>query len=189
MVKYTTWGDKNQYYHVPIKVIERDNARTRFDIIDGQCVLITSTAMATLGKNTLQTHLTRYIDEYFNPLPKNIYIRTNDHIEDYQHLVNGTHRGSINHATGEPEGGLSVARLPEYPAKYAYYVQGEKIGEGTDGEPLLDLKTIKVISKPMSYKQMASLIRRRILNNLPKIGITETEYIAIKTGGRLVWND
>jgi hypothetical protein len=57
---------------------------------------------------------------------------------------------SKNHATGNSENGLSVSTSPHYGVwgyKYAYKVKGKRIGTGSDGEPLLDPKSIEVLGK------------------------------------------
>jgi hypothetical protein len=54
------------------------------------------------------------------PFDQDVFIRTHNNAKDFEYIKKGTHKGSKNHATGEDEGGLSVARNPETPAKYAY---------------------------------------------------------------------
>lgn len=185
MIKVEKWGPQNQYSTVPVLV--RVSDRTIFTIEDGQCVLYVTEAMSTIGKDMVKNHLTRYIDAYINTLGDDTFIRVTHYAEDYSHLENGTHRGSINHATDEAEGGLSVAKSPEFPAKYAYYVTGKVIGQGTDGEPLLDIKTAKPASKLMTYKQIENNYSKKLEKRLGKLGLTKEEYKAIKSGAKLIW--
>jgi hypothetical protein len=190
-VKATIWNRDSEgrpMYDVPIRVIVADVDRPKFDIQqDGQCVLYASRADATIGRDRLRGHFFRTIDEYFNPLPPDTYIRCTIRQDDYVHLEKGTHRGSINHATGEAEGGLSVAVRPELPTPYAYYVKGERVGTGSDGEPLIDVATARPASRLMTYEELAADYKRRFAEKLEQLGITQEEWRAIRTGGRLVF--
>lgn len=63
-------------------------------------------------------------------------------------IVRGTIRPSKNHMTGKYEQGLSVWPNANYLGhhKYLYKVSGVVNGWGADGEPTLDINTLKVIS-------------------------------------------
>ena len=190
-VKATIWNKDSEgrpMYDVPIRVIVADVDRPKFDIKqDGQCVLYASRAAATIGRDRLRGHFFRAVDEYFNPLPADTFIRCTISKDDYKHLQAGSHRGSINHATGEAEECLSVAVSPEIPTAYAYYVTGKRVGTGSDGEPLLDAATARPASKLMTYEELAADYKRRFAERLEQLGITQEERRAIRTGGRLVF--
>lgn len=65
----------------------------------------------------------------------------------------GQLRRSRNHADGFDEKGVSVADGAHYTMAgytHGYRVTGEVVGLGSDGEPLLDPKTIRVLSKIMA---------------------------------------
>lgn len=66
----------------------------------------------------------------------------------------GQLRPSKNFVTNEIEKGVSVAETPatvfNYGYDYAYLVKGEDVGIGSDGEPVLNPKTIKVASSLLS---------------------------------------
>lgn len=149
-VQVERWGPGNRYIGVRVRVrLSADGPR--FSIgAGGQCVLHAPEAMVRHGRDKLRGRLHRYIDDYFNPLPAGTYVRVHFDPADYEHLVAGTHRGSTNHATGETEDGLSVAVHPETPDKHGYYVTGTCIGQGADGEPVLDLESVRVTSRRMS---------------------------------------
>lgn len=107
-------------------------------------------------ESDVRAHKGKQINDLLSPLPDNVYVRSVINKDDYEHLKDGTHRGSINHATGEEEGGLSVGKDFEFPAKYAYFLEGPKVGTGTDGEPLLDTDKAKPIGSIMRYEDAAS---------------------------------
>lgn len=166
--------------YVPVKFIERDGP-VKFDIeSDGQAVVYGPRYM----KDYLNTKLFRYIQEYHSPLKEKEFIRITQNKEDYEHLLKGTHRGSINRNVQDweqpiAEGGLSVSREPEFGGNYAYYVTGDQIGHGADGEPLLDLATAKPASKLMTFKQLQSNFDKRLKKRLLELGISESDYKAL----------
>lgn len=74
------------------------------------------------------------------------FFRGTDNAEEINYLRDGTIRASKNHMTGEQEDGLSVWESPKYAFKYQYRVSGDVVGIGSDGEPLLDPKSVKLVS-------------------------------------------
>jgi hypothetical protein len=56
-------------------------------------------------------------------------------------------RPSLNHVTNKREIGISVSDVPDVEKyfDYMYKISGVEVGEGADGEPLLDPKTIKFV--------------------------------------------
>lgn len=74
------------------------------------------------------------------------YYRGSNH--DEKDLIdNNQLNPSINHLTNKKEIGVSVSDTPKIMSyfKYVCIVTGKEIGEGSDGEPLLDPKTIKFV--------------------------------------------
>lgn len=61
------------------------------------------------------------------------------------YIKKGTVRKSTNHLTGETEDGLSVWEFPKYGGGKLVEVTGEVISTGSDGEPVLDISTIKFV--------------------------------------------
>lgn len=117
---------------------------------------ITSDATVRFAPNW-QGKISRAIDELRWPFEPDVYLRVTNSKEDYEHLRAGTHRGSLNHGVQDwesptEEGGLSVARDLEFPAKYAYFVKGTRSHEGTDGEPVLDLASVRPFGKLMTWE-------------------------------------
>lgn len=75
------------------------------------------------------------------------YYRGTNNADEPELIKSGLIRPSINHLTGDYEIGLSVSDVEEPLMKYfkyVYKVTGKEIGLGSDGEPLLDIKTVKV---------------------------------------------
>lgn len=106
---------------------------------------------------------------------------------DYLHLERGTHRGSRNWATGEDEGGLSVSLYPgDRNADYGYFVRGEQIGTGSDGEPLLNAVTARPASRMMSGGEALDEFRRMQREWADRNGFTDNEVTALRTARQLV---
>jgi hypothetical protein len=184
----TYWGADNQSYYARIQYVPREG-KTQLDIQDdGQVVLYASPVFASDIK-WLKTKLFRFVDEFLSPLAADEYVRVTPHKEDYEYLSNGTHRGSFDHSGGSfgrdadvSEDGLSVAKSPEFPTAYAYYVTGECIGQGTDGEPLLSMSSVRPTSKLMTYKQLRSNYERRQVKRIKQLGLTQEDVKALHLG-------
>ncbi len=127
--------------------------------------------------------LFRYIDEFFTP-DDGLFFRTTRNKNDIKYLKSGTHRGSINHHTGEPENGLSVARIPEVADgyKYGYLVKGDVIRHGSDGEPVLDLKSATAQSDLMALEKLFAIEQQRRAQRLQELGLDYDDYITLRTG-------
>jgi hypothetical protein len=175
---YSYGGD-----YAGVKIVEiPEGGKTHFELGDDGIARLYAPDAVLRDKNYIRTRLFRYIDDYLNPLEDDVYIRMTNKIEDYEHVKNKTHRGSFNNATDEAEGGLSASKSPEFPAKYGYFVKGKKIGNGTDGEPLLDLSTVEPISKPMSWDKMYNTYKQRLIKKASEMGLTEDDVKNISLG-------
>lgn len=64
--------------------------------------------------------------------------------KEIDYIKGGKIRRSVNHATGEKEDGYSVWEYPKYPGDLVE-VTGEAISIGSDGEPVLDVHTVKFV--------------------------------------------
>ena len=85
--------------------------------------------------------------------------------------------------TGEKEDGVSVWESPKYPFKYQYRVTGEVSGVGSDGEPLLDPKSIKLVStKSYSVQDYNAAMEKGKPLFCKAYGWTEEQYDAAKKG-------
>ena len=129
-----------------------------------------------------RNQLKEALDEFLWPYKDNEYIRGSWSDDDYNYLASGTHRGSINHATQDHEGGLSVSRTPAYGYKRYYRLSGERIGQGSDQEPLISLESAKPKTKPLSKARMDKLYDSAVEKNLRSYGIDDDLISAIIRG-------
>lgn len=120
--------------------------------------------------------INRKIDEALAPLGENVFFRSTNKKEDYEFLKNGEHRGSKNWRDDLEEGGLSVSASPEFPADFAYFVEGEVVGQGTDNEPILNISTAKPVSDLMTFKKARSIYDQKLKKVLKKNGLTDEQY-------------
>lgn len=77
------------------------------------------------------------------------YFRFTNNKDEISLAKQGILNPSRNHAEGFTEKGLSVADGPHYGIqgyKYGYPVYGKHVGWGSDGEPLLDPKSLEVLT-------------------------------------------
>lgn len=111
------------------------------------------------------------------------FYRGTDNPKEIEYLKNGTMRASTNHMTGEKEDGVSVWENSKYPFKYQYRVTGEVAGVGSDGEPLLEPKSIKLVStKSYSIKDYNAAMEKGKPLFCKEYGWTEAQYDAAKKG-------
>jgi len=75
------------------------------------------------------------------------YYRGTNNIHEPELIKNKQLRASKNHISGKHESGLSVSDTLHISNffKYVYKVSGREIGIGSDGEPILDIESIKFI--------------------------------------------
>lgn len=111
------------------------------------------------------------------------FFRGTDNKKELDYLKNGTIRASTNHMTGEKEDGVSVWETPKYPFKYQYRVSGEVVGVGSDGEPLLDPKSIKLIeAKSYGIADYNEAIEKGKSAFCKAYGWTDEQYDEAKDG-------
>jgi hypothetical protein len=173
---------------VPVRVISSPGASgMQFSIENGESILRINPVFAT-DKQYVRTQMRNgyALNDFLWPFGEDVFIRTSDNPQDYEHLKKGTHRGSKNHATNETEGGLSVSREPAHAAgKYAYLVRGKVIGQGSDGEPLLDTPTAEVASKRMTFAQANQMLDAAIKERARAMGLSDDQLRALRTAADL----
>ena len=122
----------------------------------------------------------RAVEAFASPLGPDEYIRGSKSPNDFVHIENKTHRGSYNHNTGEPEGGLSVSLGNEANYPFNAIVRGRRIGEGSDSEPLLDLNSVEVVRKFRNADQFSRWIEQSREKKLAELGLTPEDYSVLR---------
>lgn len=94
-----------------------------------------------------------------------VFFRGTNNPNEIQLLESGKLRNSKNHNTGESEDGVSVWDGMKYASHdYTYKVSGDIVGVGSDGEPILDPKTMKVVGglkKTSDYRKEFNAAKKR----------------------------
>lgn len=170
---------------VPVRVISDPSERfISLRIENGHAVMRAAPALAE-DKEFIRARGFRAVQRFMWPFDDDVFVRTSDNLKDYEHIKNGTHRGSINHATKETEGGLSVANdTSDAAGKYAYLVRGKVIGQGSDSEPLLELGSVAVVSKRMTLGEMNKLIGEGARKKMQALGLTNQQLIALRVAAQ-----
>jgi len=170
----------------PISPVPADVENFRFNIApDGTPQLLYPKKLR--DHSGIDGRMFRYIDEFINPLPAGQYYRGSLNPKDRDLLLNGQHRGSMNHATQEHEGGMSVAFRPEasgYP--HWYLVKGDRIGTGSDGEPLINPRTAQPVSNRMSLDRVQDHYASGVKRRLGELGVPEDEWRVLSTSHYLL---
>lgn len=103
------------------------------------------------GNNDARLNVTDIINNEIAVLggirKEGVWYRTTNNPKEIEYIKKGEIRASVNHMTGEQESGLSVWERPKYPAKFEYRISGELVGIGSDGEPLLDPKSVRLLEQ------------------------------------------
>lgn len=76
-----------------------------------------------------------------------VFYRGTDNDKEIDYIRSGKLRNSKNYMTGQDENGVSVWEINKYSFKHIYKVIGEVIDRGSDGEPTLKPKSIKLIKE------------------------------------------
>lgn len=106
-----------------------------------------------------------------------LFYRGTDNDAEIEYLKSGTMRASKNHDTGEAEDGVSVWESPKYSFKHMYAVTGDVVSIGSDGEPVLDPKSIKLVStKSFSIKDYNKAMEIGKQAFMELYGWTEQQY-------------
>lgn len=82
------------------------------------------------------------------------YYRVIGSEKEIEYLKNGTIKKSVNHMTGETEDGLSVWETPKYQTGTIVEITGKPISTGSDGEPILDVSSVKFVRKVTNLAEM-----------------------------------
>jgi len=177
---------KSNGYQVPILVSDETSGQfvPTVEIRDG--VITLHPERPSVG-GSLRNRYFRYVDEAIQPLGENVFVRMTDNPEDYKHVTEGTHRGSLarnqkfDFESPEEEGGLSVSYTEEFPADYGYLLTGTVIGQDTDGAPLLDTATAKPLTKLLTLTRVRNVRDKRTEKRLSQLGLPLDFYKGNRT--------
>ena len=158
-------GD-DKYYGLPIESIHNPDVPRKVEVLPNGKVKLTW--RATGLKSDAETFVRDEIHKFFQDRLEKLheekhgkgFWRSTNNAKEHELAKSGELKHSLNHVENFREEGLSVSNGLGYSAnhdyKHLYRVDGDKVGEGSDGEPLLDPKTIK-FGKKYSGKSLSKL--------------------------------
>jgi hypothetical protein len=138
---------------------------------------------ATDGYNLILSDVSDAIKAAFNAESNDYFWRFTNNKNEIALIKSGTIRCSKNFAANELENGLSVAIHRGYSCQgynYGYKITGTIINYGSDGEPVLDIKSLKPLSKMLTNAAINTEYQieksARLSENLPKHNWTLEQY-------------
>ena len=170
-----TWSEIKRYNLGSVKIPENDNPellvvtglpdKTKFGQSDDTPNYILSDGRIALNPRAKNNNTRQQISSC---VENEIYVlsgaRRDGHFyrvigsdKEIEYIKKGTIRKSINHMTGEMEDGLSVWEIPKYGGGKIVELTGDVISIGSDGEPLLDVSTVKFVRVVDNDKEMRDI--------------------------------
>lgn len=158
-----TWSQKIKEPIGPFEIPENTDANTlvvtglpdkaNFNMFDSTPNYILSDGRIALNKtaknNNTRQQIQALVDNEVDILAG---IRKDGHFyrvigsdKEIDYIKKGTVKKSVNHMTGEQEAGLSVWETVKYGGGKVVELTGDVVGLGSDGEPLLDVSTVKFV--------------------------------------------
>jgi hypothetical protein len=130
---------------IPVRTT-RGSDKPFVSVENGQFVL----SHPGVGFETERDVVNKYIQNLVS-LPKESgrFYRFTNNAGELDLIKSGEIRPSFNFADNFPEAGFSVAESPHYGIqgyKHGYELTGDVIGRGSDGEPLLNTSSLKILS-------------------------------------------
>jgi len=173
---------KDRNGRLELNVYITDDLNKIFEIKNG--IVYFRNTLGTLGD--VRNYVNDYIRDIINDLLKEqkVFFRFTDNKDEIKLVKNKELNNSRNYNTGREENGVSVSTHTGYQIqdyKYGYAVTGNVIGYGSDGEPLLDPKTMKPLSRMYSEKSFDKLDKikeKYLIKVLKEIGMTREMYSA-----------
>lgn len=175
----------NENSKIKVNLIERDGFGVSVEVRDGGVVDVSWPGWGT-PKGELRDKVTSAVlDNFREKLPDGTYWRFTNLKDEIDLARSGKINPSKNHADGILEAGLSVANGPHYGVqgyKYGYLISGSLVGHGSDGEPVLDIKSLRPTSEIMRSEDIVKRDRREKNKRLAKQGWTSEQFRAIANG-------
>jgi hypothetical protein len=137
---------------IKIKINKDENLlhEVKIDKIENNTIYLTISPR--WSKSDLIEKIRKVIDAHFeNKIKKDYFWRATNNPKEIEQIKKGEMAKSYNYADGYFEDGISVADHLGYVMiggyKYGYRVRGKVISEGSDGEYVLDPKTMEFVDK------------------------------------------
>ena len=193
-----TWSEIKRYDLGSVKIPENNNPellvvtglpdKTKFGQFDDTPNYILSDGRIALNKYSKNQNTREKIS---SAVENEIYVlsgaRKEGHFyrvigsdKEIDYIKNGTIRKSKNHMTGEVEDGLSVWEIPKYAGGKIVELTGDVISIGSDGEPLLDISTVKFVRVVDDIEDMRKIGIEKFKK---KYNWTDEQYNQSKHGG------
>ena len=193
-----TWSEIKRYDLGSVKIPENNNPellvvtglpdKTKFGQFDDTPNYILSDGRIALNKYSKNQNTREKISA---AVENEIYVlsgaRQEGHFyrvigsdKEIDYIKNGTIRKSKNHMTGEVEDGLSVWEIPKYAGGKIVELTGDVISIGSDGEPLLDVSTVKFVRVVDDIEEMRKIGIEKFKK---KYNWTDEQYNQSKHGG------
>ena len=193
-----TWSEIKRYDLGSVKIPENNNPellvvtelpdKTKFGQFDDTPNYILSDGRIALNKYSKNQNTREKISA---AVENEIYVlsgaRKEGHFyrvigsdKEIDYIKNGTIRKSKNHMTGEVEDGLSVWEIPKYAGGKIVELTGDAISIGSDGEPLLDISTVKFVRVVDDIEEMRKIGIEKFKK---KYNWTDEQYNQSKHGG------
>ena len=193
-----TWSEIKRYDLGSVKIPENNNPellvvtglpdKTKFGQFDDTPNYILSDGRIALNKYSKNQNTREKISA---AVENEIYVlsgaRQEGHFyrvigsdKEIEYIKKGTIRKSINHMTGEVEDGLSVWEIPKYAGGKIVELTGNVISIGSDGEPLLDISTVKFVRVVDDIEDMRKIGIEKFKK---KYNWTDEQYNQSKHGG------
>lgn len=131
---------------------------------------------SNLRDPNIRDRIVDMMDEMYSPKYDHFFRFTNN-ADELDLARKGLLRPSMNHADKLMESGLSVARGPHYSVngyKYGYRLRGREVGIGSDGEPLLDPRSVVPIDETLGLAtEIGKVGLRDIRRSLRSAGLPD----------------
>lgn len=174
---------ERQYQSLPVEIVV-DPARGvagpgAVEVLDNGRVRIFRRSAGPLVQDE-RDWITRAVEARFDP-KEDVFYRFTNNENEAALAQRGELRPSVNHTDNVAEAGVSVASSPHYEGqgyRYGYQVRGRVIGVGSDGEPLLDPKTVRAVGRLMPSAEVPLAWQAKRNEALREAGWTEEHYRA-----------
>lgn len=164
-----------------VTCLPRSHSDTRNVILTNGRVAMNYYSATENTRYKLQAMVSNEIDVLGGVREDGVFYRVTGNAKEVGYLRTGKIRPSKNHMTGEVEEGLSVWETVKYSDKYLHKVSGKVVDIGSDGEPVLDVKSVELVQADVD-----DIIEKRQLGRerfKAKYGWTDAQIDQALNGG------